>query len=1028
MRPSQDSRDTLLSLLLKVARCDLVRINEHDAGKINRHEFGQHELSALLDKALEPNQASDFTQACVVEYEACQMSTSLYSNKHIHIEFTPLATSINNGLESDDRKILPQVQSMPSHTEIDLYHHRELPTFLRDFAESGNYPKRNAVSDDQHLLITFLQTLIVTNNGLRMIDQYIHLTRDNLTKLQSRTSLQREIDEQINHSSLALCMIHCIDFQHVNRKFGQAKGDKVLYEITHIINQYTRNDDISGRFGGALFGIAIQATSIDDAHKLALKLQEALNNKHYLQNAIRLGFNVGVAFVSQQEAELDNSSTSSLLINRAEQALKAAQSQASPSIVQWEPDKFSFDEQEFNYLGGIFTPDNVTNYRNMLLLWDISSIIADEHSFSRLIKSVIERLAFTFEFTYAGVITTEQSLDDKDNANEAQARSYAFKLFDNTEIKEVDIDECEDKALLTEAAQTAISNSQHTEHEENGNNALIIPLGTSTKECFFILGEVSALDLTHDSIMLFVGFARQIGKALKRSQLEDELNQKLERQNAQLEQELHELKAGMQSSALVYRSAKMQKIVEQTQRASQTDTTVLVTGESGTGKEKLIHAIHNLSSRSSKPLVIVDCGSIPETLIESELFGHVKGAFTGAQSESKGKIHAADGGILVLDEIGELPISMQPKLLRFVQEKHYTPVGSNKSFGVDVKIVAVTNRDLAFEVTQGRFRKDLFYRLNVVSLHNPPLRERLEDIELLCQHFLSKFYRQFEMDKKFLSERTINMMKAYDWPGNVRELENKLMQASLLTVGDEIKFEDLNLDTQVHLHETQTNERDTKRQISPLENFSHHDVLSSGIDNNAVVDTSEAHRLSNAELEAAQSNSLTGGAQQSNDAMQTSISNNESVPVRTEHSEEQWQISFSDCIAKLIQHLADAKINDLSIGQLVEAHLLHMSYTQCGSHSKTALLLSIPVSTARRKLLKPLPDSAAVVSVDAWRDLTHLMWLLVDKQVVVEQPVETIKRLTADQILKQYANNMNLASHLMGVSEPTMYKIRKSLM
>jgi len=678
-----------------------------------------------------------------------------------------------------------------------------------------------------------------------------------------------------------------------------------------------------------------------------------------------------------------------LLINRAEQALKAAQNANVPSIVQWEPDKFNLDEQEFNYLGGIFTPDNVTNYRNMLLLWDISSIIADEPNFSKLLHAVIERLAYTFEFQYAGIIS---SLEQNTN-------NFAFRASDTADISVVNFEECEYVNALHETAKIAIENSQHAEHEEDDKNALLIPLGTETQECFFIAGTKTALDLTHDSIMLFVGFARQIGKSLRRSQLEDELNKKLEAQNAQLAQELLELKAGMQSSALVFKSARMQKIVEQTQRAAQSDATVLITGESGTGKEKLINAIHSLGPRNKQALVIVDCGSIPETLIESELFGHLKGAFTGAQSDNKGKIQAASGGLLVLDEIGELPLSMQPKLLRFVQEKQYTPVGSTRSVKVDVKIIAVTNRDLAYEVSQGRFRKDLFYRLNVVSLHNPPLRERSEDIDLLCPHFLSKFARQFEMDKKFVSPDTIRRMKEYNWPGNIRELENKLMQASLLTTKHEIAFDDLQLNLKPANHTNSTLLEHANNTANPSQN----NVATNTYETANKVNIPSAHE----EVVAIESN------------------NHQDDIVVPSFTQTRWESDFCQVLDQIIEEqVAQGKVST-SIGAAIETQLLHMAYELTGSHSKTALLLFIPVSTARRRLLKPQASLGALANSEHWQLSLNLLEQVVQQSVTLKTPLETIRHITAARILHHYRANMTLAAQLMGVSEPTMYKLRK---
>ena len=1007
MRTPIDSRNKLLLLLKEVADCTFVRVTEHRHKEILKHQFGElTEVAHKHSNQLEAMSASEVTfyQEASHNIENYQLNIAVYNDKHVHIECAEVK-SLASTHEKISRRSTISHSKAPYRVEVSLYYAQQPPVFVQDLGIDSQERSNTSSSANKRSQV-LLHTITVMLEGLQLIEHYEKLTSDSLTKLQSRTSLQREIDEQIYRSSIALCMIHCTDFQHVNRKFGQAKGDNVLHEIANIINEHTRIEDISGRFGGALFGIAIHANSIEDGYKLAVKLQDALHNKPYLKNAIRLSFNVGVAFVSQDEAQIDTNTTSSLLISRAEQALKAAQNSNTPSIVQWEPDKFRLDEQEFNYLGGIFTPDNVTNYRNMLLLWDISSIIADEPSFSKLLKSVIERLAYTFEFEYAGIISS----------SDISSSNYGYKLVNSTDIIEVDWQECDYNDALRNAAKVAVKNSQHGEHEEDSNKALIIPLGTDTQECFILLGKISLLNLTHDSVSLFVGFARQIGKALKRSQLEDELNKKLEEQNAVLAKELLDLKTGMQSSALVYRSAKMQKIVEQTQRAAQSDATVLITGESGTGKEKLIHAIHSLSPRSNKPLVIVDCGSMPETLIESELFGHTKGAFTGAQSDSKGKIQAANGGILVLDEIGELPLSMQPKLLRFVQEKHYTPVGSARSIEVDVKIVAVTNRDLAYEVSQGRFRKDLYYRLNVVSLHNPCLRERPEDIDLLCQHFLSKFALQFNADKKFLSVHTIDLMKRYSWPGNIRELENKLMQASLLTKNDEITFDDLQLDTNNPSDVPSINNSmsyanmPTRYELGAMEAFT------------STVDLASASKNISSPNKADTNPTIT----QPHSAI-FAPHNSDEVTHLQAASIQQWEAMFASQVDHLIEEITSQNKMHAVIGSNIEAQILNMAFEKCGSHSKTALLLQIPVSTARRRLMKTEPDLTALAESKHWHNIIELLQQVLQRQLYFDAPMELIKNIVATRILASYTQNMTLAASLMGVSEPTMYKLRKLL-
>ncbi|MCD6521309.1 sigma-54-dependent Fis family transcriptional regulator [Candidatus Calescamantes bacterium] len=232
---------------------------------------------------------------------------------------------------------------------------------------------------------------------------------------------------------------------------------------------------------------------------------------------------------------------------------------------------------------------------------------------------------------------------------------------------------------------------------------------------------------------------------------------------------------------LVYRSRKMKEVVEKIKKVLKSEVTVLVTGESGTGKELVARIIHYESPRKEKPFVVVNCAALPETLLESELFGHEKGAFTGANTRKIGKFEFADGGSVFLDEIGEMPLPLQAKLLRFLQYKEFQRVGGNETIRVDVRIIAATNKDLKEEVKKGNFREDLYYRLDVFPIHLPSLRERKEDIPLLCENYLARRYPH-----KKISPEAMDLLLNYSWPGNVRELENVLERACLLSEGETI--------------------------------------------------------------------------------------------------------------------------------------------------------------------------------------------------------------------------------------------------
>jgi len=237
------------------------------------------------------------------------------------------------------------------------------------------------------------------------------------------------------------------------------------------------------------------------------------------------------------------------------------------------------------------------------------------------------------------------------------------------------------------------------------------------------------------------------------------------------------------SRSLVGSSAALGRVHDLIAQVATTRTNVLVSGESGTGKELVARAIHELSERRDKPFIAVNCGAIPENLLESELFGHVRGAFTGAVSHKPGLVETADGGTLFLDEIGELPPSLQVKLLRLIQEKTIRRVGGNQDQRADVRIVAATNRDLEAEAQAGRFREDLYYRLNVIQIALPALRERMEDVPILVQHFLAKYRRELGKEVQDVAPEAMEKILAHSFPGNVRELENLIERAVALSRG-----------------------------------------------------------------------------------------------------------------------------------------------------------------------------------------------------------------------------------------------------
>jgi transcriptional regulator with GAF, ATPase, and Fis domain len=285
-------------------------------------------------------------------------------------------------------------------------------------------------------------------------------------------------------------------------------------------------------------------------------------------------------------------------------------------------------------------------------------------------------------------------------------------------------------------------------------------------------------------------FADQAAMAIKSAYMFRELQgyrDRLEKENAYLQDEI---RVDRGFDHIVGESAALRAVLRKVRQVASVETTVLLTGETGTGKELIARAIHEASPRKDRPMIKVNCGAIPAGVVESELFGHEKGAFTGAIQKRIGRFELADKGTLFMDEVGELTLDTQVKLLRVLQEQEFERVGSTQAMKVDARLIAATNRDLEREVAEQRFRPDLFYRLNVFPIRVPPLRERTSDIPILVQHFLAHFQRKLGKPLKSVSQSSLDQMLKYPWPGNIRELQNVVERACVLARTSEVELPD----------------------------------------------------------------------------------------------------------------------------------------------------------------------------------------------------------------------------------------------
>ncbi len=606
----------------------------------------------------------------------------------------------------------------------------------------------------------------------------VHSTlRDPVTGLADRIGFQALLSDQVERATqagtwLSLVLINPHNFGQVNERFGRFSGDKVLREVAELICDTLRESDPVSRYGGAIFGALLPATPPEDATTVAHKLVHTVRDSTFLDGDVRLELCCGVASLDPGDQPLGDPLD---LLRRADLALNRARREGEGAVDVWGKAGGEAEEGrvESGRISELFSGDLARDYRNMALLRDAVDLVADTHDLETLAGAVVERLYSACKAERVGLFRRADGQPQLVRgiarpSTPVGARRETFEL------------EPAPAALLASAMEQASVQSRPVEIGDGRTHlAFAVPIvaGGEAIGGFYIDGAVESIDVDATDLIFFKALSSQLSIALERAQLESS------RSSSRLEEELLELRTAVQESQLVHTSESMAQLLDAVDRVGPTEATILITGESGTGKEMIARRLHESSARRRRGLTVVDCAAIAPTLIDSELFGHDQGAYTGAQRRRSGRLAEADGGTVLLDEVGELPVEVQSRLLRFVQEKQITLVGESRPRKIDVRILAATNRDLEEEARAGRFREDLYHRLNVVRLDVPPLRDRPDDVVFLAEHFLSQFCDQYGKVGAHLTADAREALVRYDWPGNVRELQNRMLQAVILLEG-----------------------------------------------------------------------------------------------------------------------------------------------------------------------------------------------------------------------------------------------------
>jgi diguanylate cyclase (GGDEF)-like protein len=795
---------------------------------------------------------------------------------------------------------------------------------------------------------------------------------DPVTGLPGRAEFQAGLEAAVRAAReeglpVTLLMVNPDGFAAVSERLSAEAADRVVGELAERLRSSHRTTDLVARYGSVVFASILPDTDAREGEQRAEQILRGLHAAPFLGGGPALRFSLGMATLDAQDAGAGGFD----LIRRANLALSAAKRAGGSRSCAWRP---GLDE-DVGYLDrllGVFTGQMAKDYRNMAVLSDTVSLVAGAADFRSLAGRVVDGLQSGLKLEQVGLFEWREAvpaliegvwLRAAPDGSVERLREFAVGA--------------EERRCLEEARRRRRPVERRRAQDRGRPSlAFAVPLlvDDACLGALYLAGRVGSTSLDGSDAVFLGALATQVALALDRARLTDRQRLQEEKERRRLQAEVEELRGALRRTQLLYRSGQMEELLATVRRVAPTDATVLITGESGTGKEMLARAIHELSPRREHPFLVVDCAAIPTTLIESELFGHEKGAFTGAQQRRLGRLLQADRGTLLLDEIGELPTEVQSRLLRFVQDKQVTAVGGGSARAVDVRILAATNRDLMAEVQAGRFRADLYHRLNVVRLEIPPLRQRPDDILHLAHHFRDTYALLYGKGPLPLTAEAEALVQTHPWPGNVRELQNRVMRAVILARGDALTPADLGFVEASPAAETRASV--TERHPGP--------AASAG-------------------------------------AAATPLASGEAV----------WGELREALSRQVDAALRGARQHAAPLGRwLAEDLVLEADAAAGGVASRAAALLGMPETTFRRRLERSAAQARAAWAPRpaAWHEVRRcLARLLAGPAARGSRLLVRTQRLLLEEVLSRAGTGPRLGAALLGVTQPTFLRRRAAL-